>query len=299
MLKFISRYFVFSFSPLCHYTHHCLVFLLLQLSTLLLNPNPNWRGKKHTMNYLHFCILLLSALSFSTQLRITHSFESVTIYDLLKAYNLPRGLFPKGVKDFSFDDSGSFQVYLDQPCNSMYENELHYDRNISGVLSLGQIDQLSGISAKDLFLWFQVKEIRVDIPSSGLIYFDVGVVSKQFSLSSFETPKECLAVQFSDSRVIVQQPPAAKVYAHWFLDLSNYISCNDLWLNVYHLASKLLGLQFVLFLVRNVWLLKNEFTTLGWFLCVRKFMVFLFSCLSFRVCVYYWIWGLSSCYWCC
>lgn len=96
----------------------------------------------------------------------------------------------------------------------MYENELHYDRNISGVLSLGQIDQLSGISAKDLFLWFQVKEIRVDIPSSGLIYFDVGVVSKQFSLSSFETPKECLAVQFSDSRVIVQQPPAAKVYAH-------------------------------------------------------------------------------------
>lgn len=166
------------------------------------------------MNFSHFYIILLSALSFSTQLYAAlHSFESVTIYDLLKSYHLPEGLFPKGVKDLSFDDSGTFQVYLDQPCNSMYENELHYDRNISGVLSLGKIDQLSGISAKDLFLWFQVKEIRVDIPSSGLIYFDVGVVSKQFSLSSFETPKECLAVQLSNSPQFVEKPPPAAAAA--------------------------------------------------------------------------------------
>lgn len=33
----------------------------------------------------------------------------------------------------------------------------------------------------------------MDIPSSGLIYFDVGVVSKQFSLSFFETPHDCAA----------------------------------------------------------------------------------------------------------
>ncbi|KAL8106539.1 hypothetical protein AgCh_023340 [Apium graveolens] len=161
-----------------------------------------------TMNYPHFFIILLSALSISTHLQALQSSESVTIYDLLKSYHLPSGLFPKGVKDFSFDDSGTFQVYLDQPCNSMYENELHYDRNISGVLTVGKIDQLSGISAKDLFLWFQVKEIRVDIPSSGLIYFDVGVVSKQFSLSSFETPKECLAVQLLESREFIEMADA-------------------------------------------------------------------------------------------
>lgn len=103
------------------------------------------------------------------------------------------GLFPKGVTNFSLDDSGRFQVYLDHACNAKFEDELHYDQNVSGNLTYGQIGELLGISTQDLFLWFSVKSIRVDIPSSGLIYFDVGVVSKQFSLSSFETPRDCLA----------------------------------------------------------------------------------------------------------
>ncbi|GAA0160076.1 hypothetical protein LIER_16713 [Lithospermum erythrorhizon] len=124
--------------------------------------------------------------------------QDSTIYEVLKDHGLPMGLLPKGVKDFSLDANGNFQVHLDQPCNAKFENEIHYDKNVSGVLSYGQIDGLSGISAQELFLWFPVKEIRVDIPSSGLIYFDVGVVSKQFSLSSFETPRDCIAVQLSD-----------------------------------------------------------------------------------------------------
>ncbi|KAK7817634.1 hypothetical protein CFP56_042601, partial [Quercus suber] len=82
--------------------------------------------------------------------------------------------------------------YLDQACNAKFESQLHYDRNISGTLSFGQIAGLSGVSAQELFLWFPVKGIRVDIPSSGLIYFDVGVVFKQFSLSLFETPPDCM-----------------------------------------------------------------------------------------------------------
>ncbi|XP_073054690.1 uncharacterized protein At5g01610-like [Primulina eburnea] len=124
--------------------------------------------------------------------------EDSSIYDILNLYGLPMGLFPKGVRNFNFDKSGKFQVYLDQACNAKFENELHYEMNVSGVLSYGQIDGLSGMTAQDLFLWFPVIEIRVDIPSSGLIYFDVGVVSKKFSLSLFETPRDCLAVLSSD-----------------------------------------------------------------------------------------------------
>lgn len=108
------------------------------------------------------------------------------------------GLLPNGVKDFSLDEAGRFVVYLDQECNAKFENELHYDRNVSGTLSYGQIAGLSGISAQDLFLWFPVKEIRVDVPSSGLIYFDVGVVYKQFSLSLFESPRDCMALLHPD-----------------------------------------------------------------------------------------------------
>ncbi|KAI3667886.1 hypothetical protein L6452_42956 [Arctium lappa] len=134
-------------------------------------------------------IFLITLFTFSIP---PHSTSQQSFYQILKSNGLPMGLFPKGVTNFTLHDSGRFQVYLDQACNAKFEDELHYDRSVSGNLTFGQIGELSGISAKDLFLWFPVKEIWVDVPSSGLIYFDVGVVSKQFSLSSFEIPRDCL-----------------------------------------------------------------------------------------------------------
>ncbi|KAK8521710.1 hypothetical protein V6N13_021794 [Hibiscus sabdariffa] len=122
-----------------------------------------------------------------------------SIYGILKAHGLPMGLLPKGIAQFHFDDTGRFEVHLDQPCKTKFESEMHYDRNVSGTLSYGQIGALSGISAQELFLWFPVKGIRVDVPTSGLIYFDVGVVFKQFPLSLFESPRDCLAVLDSES----------------------------------------------------------------------------------------------------
>ncbi|GAV70743.1 DUF538 domain-containing protein [Cephalotus follicularis] len=120
--------------------------------------------------------------------------EKQSIYEILRAQGLPMGLLPKGVTEFDVDETGRFEVHMDQACNAKFESELHYERNVSGTLSYGQIGSLSGIMAQELFLWFPVKGIRVDIPSSGLIYFDVGVVFKQFSLSLFETPRDCMAV---------------------------------------------------------------------------------------------------------
>ncbi|KAK6940442.1 Protein of unknown function DUF538 [Dillenia turbinata] len=123
---------------------------------------------------------------------------SGSVYEELNSHGLPMGLLPKGVRNFSIDGEGKFEVYLDQACNAKFENQLHYDEYVSGKLSFGQIGGLIGISAQELFLWFPVKGIRVDIPSSGIIYFDVGVVFKQFSLSLFENPPDCFAVRDSD-----------------------------------------------------------------------------------------------------
>lgn len=120
--------------------------------------------------------------------------DDESIYQILKEHGLPMGLLPKGISQFTFDNTGRFEVFLDQACNAKFESELRYDKNVSGSLSYGQIGSLSGISAQELFLWFHIKGIRVDIPSSGLIYFDVGVVFKQLSLSLFETPRDCVAV---------------------------------------------------------------------------------------------------------
>ncbi|CAN7020605.1 unnamed protein product [Brassica rapa subsp. trilocularis] len=122
--------------------------------------------------------------------------DDETIYEILQENGLPLGIFPKGVKDFIFNgESGRFLVYLNQSCDAKYETELHYDENITGTIGYGEIRDLSGILAQDLFLWFPVKGIRVEEPSSGLIVFDVGVVRKQYSLSLFETPRDCVAVR--------------------------------------------------------------------------------------------------------
>ncbi|CAA6664111.1 unnamed protein product [Spirodela intermedia] len=88
---------------------------------------------------------------------------------------------------------GRFEALLASACNAQFENEVHYDANVTGTLSYGRIASVSGISAQELFLWFPVKGIHVDLPSSGIVYFDVGVVFKRFSLSLFQTPPECRA----------------------------------------------------------------------------------------------------------
>ncbi|GAV89209.1 DUF538 domain-containing protein [Cephalotus follicularis] len=120
--------------------------------------------------------------------------SSSSIYSHLARQGLPMGLLPKGITDFSLDPtSGLFQINLTQPCNAEFETQIHYDFNISGVLTYGRIGELSGVTQQELFLWFPVKAIRVDVPSSGLIYFDVGVVDKQFSLSLFDNAPDCTA----------------------------------------------------------------------------------------------------------
>ncbi|KAI6694399.1 hypothetical protein NL676_022109 [Syzygium grande] len=153
---------------------------------------------------------LIPSLAAAASHRSSPASSAPSIYDVLRSHGLPMGLLPKGVTGFRIDAGGQFEAYLDRACNAKFESELHYDRNVSGTLSYGQIGALSGISAQELFLWFPVKGIRVDIPSSGLIYFDVGVVSKQFSLSLFETPPDCTAARaeemggFRDGELIAQ-----------------------------------------------------------------------------------------------
>ncbi|XP_062084122.1 uncharacterized protein LOC133790484 [Humulus lupulus] len=168
------------------------------------SPSPKSFTFPHFPPFSHTCpnflTLTLSLLAFLlTFAAATVSSSPSTIYDYLRLHGLPIGLFPKGITEFSHDpSSGNFQVLLNQPCNAKFENQVHYDFNVSGTLTFGQIGNLSGVTAQELFLWFPVKGIRVDVPSSGLIYFDVGVVDKQFSLSLFESPPDCTAVEPAD-----------------------------------------------------------------------------------------------------
>ncbi|CAN8265681.1 unnamed protein product [Cochlearia groenlandica] len=152
------------------------------------------------MNRLAKLAALLNLLIAAVTISITVvSGEKDSIYEVLKAHALPMGLLPKGVKQYIVDiETGQFSVSLNQSCKAKYESELHYNTNITGTIGYGSIGELSGISAKELFLLLPVKGIRVDIPSSGVIYFDVGVIRKQYSLSLFDTPRDCVPVENGD-----------------------------------------------------------------------------------------------------
>ncbi|MED6137441.1 hypothetical protein PIB30_065087 [Stylosanthes scabra] len=151
-----------------------------------------------TTPLLLFFFHLLITLSTSEEPCTPNGSNATTIYEALKEHKLPMGLFPKGVTDFQLSTDGQFSVHLDKACNAEFESLLHYDSNVSGSLSCGKIDSLTGMEAQDLFLWFNVVSIHVDIPTSGLIYFDVGAASKKFSVSLFETPPDCVAVNPDD-----------------------------------------------------------------------------------------------------
>nr|VDD19495.1 unnamed protein product [Brassica oleracea] len=149
---------------------------------------------------------LITALFSSTIFLQLYSLPDPSFYDYLRESGLPAGIVPKGVTNFSIDvKTGRFTVALPVPCDAKFESQFHFDYNITGVLSDGRIGNLSGVTQKELFLWFAVKGIHVDPESSGLIHFDVGVADKQMSLSLFESPRDCTAAVY-EHRIIFVPP---------------------------------------------------------------------------------------------
>ncbi|CAN7005610.1 unnamed protein product [Brassica rapa subsp. trilocularis] len=150
-----------------------------------------------------FFIIICSTLFFEIS-----SLPDPSFYDYLRESGLPAGIVPKGVTNFSIDvKTGRFTVALPVPCDAKFENQFHFDYNISGVLSDGRIGNLSGVTQKELFLWFAVRGIHVDPVSSGLIHFDVGVADKQLSLSLFESPRDCTAAEYEHHKQSIFGPP--------------------------------------------------------------------------------------------
>ncbi|KAG2333804.1 hypothetical protein Bca52824_004984 [Brassica carinata] len=148
-----------------------------------------------TRGDLFFITIIIIAL-FSSSL--TSSLPDPSFYDYLR----------ESVTNFSIDvKTGRFTVALPVPCDAKFENQFHFDYNISGVLSDGRIGNLSGVTQKELFLWFAVKGIHVDPVSSGLIHFDVGVADKQLSLSLFESPRDCTAAAEVEHRSVDLSKP--------------------------------------------------------------------------------------------
>ncbi|KAF8403951.1 hypothetical protein HHK36_012058 [Tetracentron sinense] len=140
---------------------------------------------------------LLGFLLFSMFFASTFAISSVsvsngtTVYEILTDFGLPSGLLPDSVKDFSLSDDGSFVVDLEKPCYIQFDYLVYYDRRITGTLKYGSITHLNGIEVQRFLLWLNVDEIRVDLPPSDSIYFQVGWINKKLDVDQFQTVHSC------------------------------------------------------------------------------------------------------------
>lgn len=113
------------------------------------------------------------------------------ISEMLAKFGLPIGLIPDSVKSYSLADDGKFKVELAKPCYVQFDYLVYYEKTITGKVSYGKISDLSGIQAKQFFIWVDVTGMEVDLPSSDYIYFKVGIISKKIEISWFETVPTC------------------------------------------------------------------------------------------------------------
>ncbi|XP_008796677.1 uncharacterized protein LOC103712069 [Phoenix dactylifera] len=124
--------------------------------------------------------------------------NGTTVYELLPKYGLPPGLLPDTVTSFQLSNDGRFVVELEGACYVEFEYLVYYEPRITGVVKYGSIEDLQGIQVRRFFIWFDVEAIKVDLPPSDFIYFDVGWITKKLSVGQFETVHSCEANVLAD-----------------------------------------------------------------------------------------------------
>ncbi|KAL0916845.1 hypothetical protein M5K25_014388 [Dendrobium thyrsiflorum] len=117
--------------------------------------------------------------------------NGTTVYELLPKFGLPSGLLPNTVTSFSLASNGEFEVNLAGECYVNFEYLVYYAPKITGVIRYGEIDDLKGIQVRRFFIWFDVDSIKVDLPPSNYIYFDVGLITKKLSVGQFKNIHSC------------------------------------------------------------------------------------------------------------
>lgn len=149
--------------------------------------DPN--SKTHLDRAIFIVVVLVVFIP--TSLSASQKAYDPTVYEILPKYGLPSGLLPDSVTNYTLSNEGHFTVVLKKNCYVQFEYLVYYDTTISGKLGYGSITDLKGIQVQRFLLWFDVDEIRVDLPPNGSIYFHVGVINKKLDLDQFQTVHSC------------------------------------------------------------------------------------------------------------
>ncbi|KAJ6961243.1 hypothetical protein NC652_000216 [Populus alba x Populus x berolinensis] len=142
----------------------------------------------------HLGITLLPLILFFSLSKTTLSQDPPpTVFEILPKFGLPSGILPNTVKSYSLSDDGNFTVYLEKECYVEFDYLVSYEKKITGKLGYGSITNLKGIQVQKFLLWLDVDEIKVDLPPSDSIYFQVGWINKKLDADQFKTVHSCRA----------------------------------------------------------------------------------------------------------
>lgn len=94
--------------------------------------------------------------------------------ELLQKYQIPRGVFPKNVLNYEFDEAtGKLVVILPFICEVRFKDDsfVRYDKRVTGILTTGVFKNIEGIKTKIMMMWSKVISITMDKPESTKVVF--------------------------------------------------------------------------------------------------------------------------------
>jgi hypothetical protein len=94
--------------------------------------------------------------------------------ELLQKYQIPKGVFPKNVLNYEFDETtGKLIVQLPFICEVKYKDEsvVRFDKRVTGYLTMGVFKNIEGIKTKIMMMWSKVISITMDSPEATKVVF--------------------------------------------------------------------------------------------------------------------------------
>lgn len=143
-------------------------------------------------SFNHSLLIALISIYLSATATATATVSGSDIHDILPEFGLPKGILPDAVESYTLSPSdGAFNVQLTRPCYVKFDDQtVYYSENIQGKLTYGSISDVTGIQAKQFFLWLSVTGMDLDT-GSNMIEFHVGVLSKKLPADMFLVVPDC------------------------------------------------------------------------------------------------------------